>query len=335
MVDPSGALATDDGHLVGGGLLGDHVVDADHGPDRRGHVLPVAGHHDDSRMPARRRLRMVRAASGRIGSISTQRAGRHPVDADEHAHGPIEPASLPSPGHPRLVAVHADPARLADRHVVPADRAADARAGDALRCGSVGRGRARGRAPARTMAAARTWGDTWSSDAASRSTSLGSRSSAVTMSTQCGSAGREGAGLVEEQDLGVGQPFEWPTALHDDTATSGPRQTGDDGDRCGEDERAGRGDDQHGDGPRQLTGHRPRRSGDADAHDEEDEGVAIGQAHERRVGRRGLLDQPHDAGVGRVVGPCAGEQVEGTAGVDGAASHGLADGVARRATAHP
>ena len=58
---------------------------------------------------------------------------------------------------------------------------------------------------------------------------------------------------------------------------------------------------------------------------EEGEGVAVREPHERRVVRRCCLDQPHDAGVGRVVGSRAGQQVERTASVHGTAPHGLAD----------
>ena len=53
--------------------------------------------------------------------------------------------------------------------------------------------------------------------------------------------------------------------------------------------------------------------------------VAVGQPHDRRVLRPGLLRQPHDAGVGAVFGGCGGAQLERGAGVDHTAADRFAD----------
>ena len=272
-------------------------------PTAVGHVLPIAGDHHDS--PDAGAAQAADGAGG-VGSDRVdqqQRTGRYPVDADEHADRPIEPASLPSPGHPWLVAVHADPARLADCHVAPADGAADARAGTFFGAGREGRAaRPRSRA-ARTRAAASTCGDTWSSDAASRSTSLGSRSSAVTMSRRAGRPTVRVPVLSKSRISASASRSNAPPPL-----TTTPR-------RAARDKPA-----TIATGAARMSGHgvattstataRPispdtahAAVGDTDAHSEEREGVAVGEAHERRVVRRRRLDQPHDACVGRVIGP--------------------------------
>ena len=56
----------------------------------------------------------------------------------------------------------------------------------------------------------------------------------------------------------------------------------------------------------------------------EQERVAVGQADERRLRRLRLLDEAHDARVGAVLRGGGGEEVEGSAGVDGAGADRIA-----------
>ncbi len=196
------------------------------------------------RMPARRRLRIVRAASGRIGSLRTSAPAGTPST-------PTKTQTAPSSSlRCRAVITHGSSPRTPTQPALPSGDVvlADACRGCPNRrprsSDSAGRGRARGRdRRARSRSPGRA-GETWSSEAARRSTSAGVAPVGGDDLDQRRSADRERAGLVEQQDLGVGQPLERPAALHDHTATSGPRQTGDDGDRGGEDQRARRGDHQ-------------------------------------------------------------------------------------------
>ena len=211
-VGPQRAFASDDGDLVGRTLLGDDVVDADHGADGGPDVGAVAGDHDDPPDAG------SAEAADRPGGVGSDRVAQDEgargcaIHPDEHAHRAVELAELASGHHPRLVAPHADQAALADRNVVIADLAADARTGD------FGRS------------------DRQLEDTSSVSTGphdRGCQHVRGDLIERCGQpehlvgvepfgghdldqhrpAGRERAGLVEQQDLGVGQPLEWPAAL--------------------------------------------------------------------------------------------------------------------------
>lgn len=61
------------------------------------------------------------------------------------------------------------------------------------------------------------------------------------------SARGQGAGLVDHQGARPAQPLQRPAVPDDDTATGRPRQSGDDGDRRGEQQRAGGRHDEDGD----------------------------------------------------------------------------------------
>ena len=130
----------------------------------------------------------------------------------------------------------------------------------------------------------------------------------------------ERPGLVEEEGLGPAELLERGPALDDHPAPGCPREAGHDGDGRGEDQGARRGDHEHGHGAAQLAGRGPGDRGEPEAHRQEGHGPAVGQAHERRGRGRGLTDQPHDAGIGRIGGVGGGPQVEGPARVDHAAA---------------
>ena len=110
---------------------------------------------------------------------------------------------------------------------------------------------------------------------------------------------------------------------------------GDDGDGRRQQERAGRGHDEDGQGAHGVPGDAPRRRpATTSVERHEEDGVAVRHAHEGRLGRLGLLDEADDAGVRAVLGGGGGQEVEGCPGVDGAGADriaGLAGGQARLA----
>ena len=175
--------------------------------------------------------------------------------------------------------------------------------------------------PAVTIALASTCAETWSSEAASRSTSSASiRPPAVTTSVTPGSPLGQRAGLVEQHHLPGGQAFQRAAALDDDADARGPGQPGHDRDRGGEQQRARRRDDQHRDGADRVTAERPGRGREDERERHEEDGEPVGGAHERR--RRGLrlLDQAHHPGVGGLGGRRGRDQLDRLPGVDHAAA---------------
>ena len=135
------------------------------------------------------------------------------------------------------------------------------------------------------------------------------------------------AGLVEEQDLAARQLFECRAAFHDDTAARRARQTRHDGDGHREDQRARCGDHQNCNGANQVAGDRPGCARDRQAHQQENAGISVGQANERRARSLGVRHEPDDAGVGALVCRSRGPQVEGPAGIHDTAADGIARGV--------
>ena len=107
-----------------------------------------------------------------------------------------------------------------------------------------------------------------------------------------------------------------PGPLDHDAAARGARESRDQGNRRGQDQRAGRGDHQHRHGAYRIAAGGPRETGDRQRYREQHHGVAVGHAQERcPLGLR-LADEPDHAGVGALGGRPLGAQLERGAGVD-------------------
>ncbi len=121
-----------DVELLGGSALGQHLVDADHGTDRLGHLRPVPGDHDDAlhAVPAQRAQCPRRIRPERV--VEHQDAGRCSVDTDEDGQGAVELRLAARRARPGGGARHPAPRRLAHGHVPAGDGSADALAGDLL-----------------------------------------------------------------------------------------------------------------------------------------------------------------------------------------------------------
>ena len=139
----------------------------------------------------------------------------------------------------------------------------------------------------------------------------------------------ERPGLVQQHGGAPGQALEHPAVLHHDPAARRRRQAGDQGDRRGQDERAGRGDDQDGHRAGRAA-QRPRHPGHGQAQRQEPQGVPVGEPDERRLRVLRLADQADDAGVGAVRRAGRGPQVERPGRVDGAAAQRVTPGVLDR-----
>jgi hypothetical protein len=109
--------------------------------------------------------------------------------------------------------------------------------------------------------------------------------------------------LSQQHGGALGQPLEHPAVLHHDPAARRRRQAGDQGDRRGQDERAGRRDDQDGHRAGRAA-QRPRHPGHGQAQRQEPQGVPVGEPDERRLRYLRLADQADDAGVGAVRPRC-------------------------------
>ena len=141
---------------------------------------------------------------------------------------------------------------------------------------------------------------------------------------ELGRAGRERPGLVEQQDASAGERLERAAALHDDPALGRSRDARDDRDRRGQDQRTWRRYDEHRERAHRIAADGPREPRDPERDRDEDHGVPVGQADERRLLPLSLLDQPDDAGVRASVGARDRAQVERRTGVDRARTDLLA-----------
>ena len=115
-----------------------------------------------------------------------------------------------------------------------------------------------------------------------------------------------------------------PAADHD-TDPRCPRQTGDDRDGCGQQQRAGGGYDEDCDRADQGAADQPGQSRRRDGQRQEPGGVAVGKSDDRCALGAGLLDQGDDAGVGAVGRGGGGPQLECAARVQYAAADLVAD----------
>ena len=209
-------------------------------------------------MPLRRSSRIVRAASGRTGSSSRNAPAGSPSMATNTVSAPSRSARRRIGRRPPRIGAGRHPRRLADRDLSrPADhaRAHRSRRPPRRRLGSTA---ARSRlVAARTMAAATTWGDTWSSDAAARRISSAARPSTGTTSVTTGRPTVSVPVLSSSSTRPCGQPLQRDAALDDHPARGGAGEAGGDGDRRGEDQRAGCRHDQHRHGSDGVTRHDP------------------------------------------------------------------------------
>ena len=174
-----------------------------------------------------------------------------------------------------------------------------------------------------TSASATTWAESSSTDAARRSSSSGSV--AVERHDALDRRRPEGQrpGLVQQHRADAAELFDHARPLHDDADARGAREPRHERDRGREDERAGRGDDEHGQGAHGVAAERPRAAGEQHRDGQQEGCVAIGHAHEGRALVLGLLDEPHDRRVRALRRPARGLEVERLAGVRGAAAHGI------------
>ena len=92
-------------------------------------------------------------------------------------------------------------------------------------------------------------------------------------------------------------------------------------DRRGQDQRARRRDDEHGERAHRVARKGPGETGDHGRDRQEDRGVAIGDPDEGRALAAGLLDEPHERGVGALGGRPQRAQLERRAGAARPAAH--------------
>ena len=242
------ALEFDRRELVRRVALRKHGIDPDDPPHRVRDVRPVAGDQNDPVDPhvAERANHPRRIRPNRVFEEEGTRGLA--VDRDEDGQRPIQVRAACAPGAPKRAACR----RRSMRPCPPAPRGTRSCRSSRTRA-PLARLRASRAAVlaawrAVTIELASTCGETWSREAASRSISSASMwSPAVTTSRQGGPPLGQGAGLVEEHHAPGGQPFERSAALDDDADVRGPRQSGHDGDRGRQEQRARGGHDQHGD----------------------------------------------------------------------------------------
>ena len=199
---PSARSALDGLDLLARVALGQDPVDPERGADRLGHVRVVAGHHHDpsDAGTAKRPDHARRVGADRI--VDHQRAGDLAVDRRRtrtrsprasSADGRRGRARATARRRRRTTPSRARPAARRPTPAIPAPYCSST---------SVGERQLLSRAPARrrTIAVASTCGETWSSDAASRSSSSGVTVAEGLDVGDLRDARRERAGLVEQQD---------------------------------------------------------------------------------------------------------------------------------------
>ncbi len=248
IVTPSPALGLHRLDLVGGIPLGEDPVDAERDADRLGHVGMVPGHHHDApdAGAAQRPDHPGRVRADRV--VDHDRAGDLAVDGDEHAARSLQRRPAPDVARPRAASARrrprttpcrAPPCRPSTFPSIPAPCPSSTRSGKtSSRSRSLAR-RRRSRSPAR---AARP-GPARRPAATARRRSTSSNdldvrdrgTPAVSVPVLSNSSTRPRPSVSSA-----------PPPFDDDAALSGPADARDDRDRRREDQRAGRGDHQHG-----------------------------------------------------------------------------------------
>ncbi len=319
MTGPRRCSLADGGELPGWGEPGENLVHAGHRADGLGYLGPVTRGQDDPADTAAAQ-RPDGDPGVRPDPVGQQQRPRGPVvDRDEHGQHPIEPGTTPDGPHPGWGARHPGPFRSAERHVLTGDGSRDPLAGllghvfgpvqgvapvggrvdDRARQHVAGHliqgGRRaedlRGRQPS-------GWddrGDLWPPDG-------------------------ERAGLVQQQGPALGEAFQHSAVLDHHATACRRRQTGDQGHRCGQDERAWRGHHQNRHrASRAAEG--PGGAGHGQGQWEEPQRVPVGQPDERRLRPFCLGHQADDPRVRAVFGASRRAQVERAADVQHATAH--------------
>ena len=150
--------------------------------------------------------------------------------------------------------------------------------------------------------------------------SSASRIQPVDRRKRCLAVGQR-AGLVDHQRLDVGKHFQAAAALDQHADARRPRHAGDDRHRHRQDQRAGGCHHHHRQPAHRVAGGEPRRAGDGERRHQEQDGEAVGEPRDWRALAGRLLDQPDDAGIGALRRRPPDDQVEGLAGIGGAAHH--------------
>ncbi len=253
------------------------------------------------RTPARRRERITRGVSGRIGSSSTRAPTSTPSTP---TYTPVAPSRFTRRRTSRAQAGSGAPSvaksALPTWTTWPSTRPVMPEPGTSSASSGSARATPRSRAPD-TIDDARTCGETCSRERRVAQHLLGGPVRRRHDIREMRPAGGERAGLVEQEDACPGDGLERTAALDDDPALRGAADAGHDRDGRREEQRAGRRHDQHGQGAHRVAGGHPGVARDDQRQGHEQERVAVGQAHERRLRRLGLLDEAHDAGVGAVL----------------------------------
>ena len=124
-------------------------------------------------------------------------------------------------------------------------------------------------------------------------------------------------------------------SLDDHSGAGRTRESGDERNRRGQDQRTWGGDHHDGECAFRIPADRPGKARHQDGGRQEEPGVAVGHAHEWRALGLRLLDQPHERRVGAVARWTVGPDVERGARVGRSAQHGhaLPQGLGKRLAA--
>ena len=134
-------------------------------------------------------------------------------------------------------------------------------------------------------------------------------------------AGGEGAGLVEDEGVGLGEALQCVTALEQHAVTAGGVHGGLEGDRGGELERAGIVGLQHGGGPLPVARYQPGAAGQTQDPGHQLVGQAVGGELGAALDLQGVLDVVGDSGAGRAGTDMLGVDADAAFLDDGAAEH--------------
>ena len=292
--------------LAVGQNLGHDLVDAERARDRLGGAAVVAGDHRDLAGPAPAAPRSPRGVDGLIGSATAMMRGEPAVDGGieralalrAEARGRVgegRPTSMPSFAMKRSAPTST---------LRPLDLRRDAEAGHGLEASTLGASAGRAARAAATMASRdRMLGAAL--DRRDQAQDLGSPRSpaATTRSVSSGRPSRQGAGLVEGDDLDRPCSACSASPLRNSTPSSAAAARADhDRGRRRQAHGAGAGDDQHRDRIDQREGQRPAR-----AEDQPDqEGQGGGRHHGRHEPHRHPVDQRLDRQLRalRLLRPC-------------------------------
>ena len=124
---------------------------------------------------------------------------------------------------------------------------------------------------------------------------------------------RERSRLVEHGDAGATERLERTAALDEHAELRRAGDAGNDGDRHGEDQRAGCRHDQHGERADRVARPDPGAAGEQQSQGEEPEREAVRHANGRGLALLGLLDEADDRCIGAFRGGTQGDEIEGRA----------------------